>query len=63
MTFGNMEVGIQKMINKLIDKYNYSTVKYTFIALTTLTTILFLVSLAFAIVSYINFNTYTTLTM
>ncbi|BAX65796.1 hypothetical protein LSA01_15600 [Latilactobacillus sakei] len=51
------------MINKLIDKYNYSTVKYTFIALTTLTTILFLVSLAFAIVSYINFNTYTTLTM
>ncbi|WP_424348704.1 hypothetical protein ACPBEH_06990 [Latilactobacillus sp. 5-91] len=51
------------MINKLINKYSYKKVKYGLIAVTSVLTLLFIVSLVFAIISQINFNTYTTITM
>ncbi|WP_278319842.1 hypothetical protein [Latilactobacillus sakei] len=51
------------MMNKLINKYSYKKVKYGLIAVTVVLTLLFIVSLVFAIISQINFNTYTTITM
>ena len=51
------------MMKKLVTKFGYRKMKYGMIALTSLSTIIFVISLVFAIISYLNFKAYTTITM
>lgn len=51
------------MMKKLVTKFGYRKVKYGIITLTSLSTIIFIVSLILAIINYLNFKEYTTITM
>lgn len=51
------------MIHKLVNRYSYKKMKWLMIGLTALFAVLFIVSLVFAILTQIELNSYTTLTM
>lgn len=50
-------------MQKLINKYSYAKLKKIMIALIVGSSIIFMISLGLAIVTSINFNSYTTITM